>query len=117
MIEHLDNPGIALENIKDFMGRNTKLILTTPNAWNIFTIPNHFRKVENVHPDHMFWPSKRTMDHLLKTHKFEIKFFKYVEFGGRNDKKTFKGKVFERSVLNWLQNHLRDTLFYILKRK
>lgn len=98
------------------MNKKTKLILTTPNVWTIFTITNHFREKENVHPDHVFWPSKKTMDNLIKNHKLKIKFFKYVQWGSSKDQKSLKGKIFEKIFLERLPDHLRTTLFYILQK-
>jgi len=67
VIEHLENPGSALDNIKKLMNENTKLILTTPNCFSYAamkiirnysplgsphpTTPRSSRRIE-LRPDH-----------------------------------------------------------------
>jgi len=90
VIEHLDNPGIALKNIKRFMGKKTTLIVTAPNAWSIFRIFNHFKKKEAVHPEHMFWPSKVTMDNIIHKNGYSIKEFNFFLYRSKKDNRSLK---------------------------
>ena len=66
VIEHLDNPGTALVNLKKFMNNKTRMIITTPNVFQHCNFMTYFTGVENVHPDHTFWPSYKTMCKLIE---------------------------------------------------
>lgn len=73
-IEHLSNPGLFLENMKQHLADDGILILTTPNA---FAINNFFRILKKnrlkVHDEHQCWYDPITLMHLLKRHSFETK--------------------------------------------
>jgi len=114
VIEHLDNPGLALENVRSLCNPSTLVIITTPNAWSIVHILNHFKREEYVHPDHKFWPSKATMDALLGSCGFEVVSFQYCLTPSEPKKKTIKGRIFKRLVLDKFP-HTGHTLFYELK--
>lgn len=114
VIEHLDNPGNALKNIKKLMSQDTILVLTTPNVWGIFNLKNIFFKKEIVHPDHTFWPSKRTMDNLIKRQGLKIHKFSYLLTGSFKDSVTLKGRVFRSLVLRRV-DRFRGVLYYEIK--
>ena len=119
VIEHLENPWIALNNIKWFMNENTILIVTTPNIFHYKRILTFFTWNEIVHEDHVFWPSKKTMDTLFKRTGFNIKTFKYTTT--QNDMlykniKTLKWKLFFKFILT-KKDYLLHTLFYELSIK
>lgn len=59
LIEHLSNPGRALEMLRMYSHSNTILLLTTPNAkWpTVFLKPN---------PEHTCWHDRHTITELLK---------------------------------------------------
>ncbi len=116
VIEHLDNPGTALQNIRFLCNPDTTVIITAPNAWSIIHVLNHFKREEVVHPDHRFWPSKGTMDVLLSGNGFEVVAFQYCLAPCMPAKKTIRGRVFKRLVLDAFQ-HTGHTLFYEVRVK
>jgi 2-polyprenyl-3-methyl-5-hydroxy-6-metoxy-1,4-benzoquinol methylase len=116
IIEHLENLGIALLNLKKVMSPETILIVTTPNCYCYFNIANIFRKKENVHKDHFFWPSRQTMKQLFEHLGFRIRFFRYVNFGSYSDIKTIKGKLFYHLFLRNI-GKIRSTLFFVISIK
>jgi SAM-dependent methyltransferase len=66
IIEHLQNPGQFLRNIRAVMRPNrTELIATVPNAHRIDTLFWLLRGIEYVHPDHNYWFSYQTATNLL----------------------------------------------------
>lgn len=70
LIEHLDNPGMFLDNINKCMHKDSILIITTPNAkW--FTV------ILKPNPTHTLWHDKYTLSYLLNKHKFKIEYFRY----------------------------------------
>ena len=89
MIEHLDNPGLFLTGIKRFMNTETKLVITTINAfsgmrffWYGLT-RNHGRN-EPVHPDHVAYYSYSTLNLLLKRHGLDVSKFMFYDMGAEH---------------------------------
>lgn len=70
VLEHVDNQGLFLTNIKKHLKRDGFLILTTPNAkWpTVFLRPN---------PTHTLWHDRYTLFHILERNGFKTFFFKY----------------------------------------
>jgi len=73
LIEHLSNPGLFLSacarNLKD----EGRLIITTPNCFNLFNISEKISKNEpTANKDHTFYFNKRTLARLLEKNNWEI---------------------------------------------
>ena len=100
ILEHLTNPGLALQNIKQFCDENTIILVSVPNVWSVFRLKNHFRKEEIVHPDHCFWPSKHTMEVLLKKSGFGIVNEFFALSGSSCEKHTLLGRLFDKLILH-----------------
>ena len=81
VIEHLDNPGFALTNIRKMMTERMNVIITVPNCFSYNVIKNLINQDEDVHPDHVFWTSKATMEKMLKNQGFQIIKFQYCFYG------------------------------------
>ena len=86
MIEHLSNPGLFLKGIKRFMNSDTKLIITTINAYGALRLAKYFLHGgggvnEPVHPDHVAYYSYRTLSLLLERHGFTIPEFYFYDIG------------------------------------
>ncbi|MFW6008534.1 MAG: methyltransferase domain-containing protein [archaeon] len=114
VIEHLDNLGLAMQNLKQFCNKNTKIIVITPNAWSLLRIMNMFMKNENVHKDHMFWPSKKTMNNIIKNDGFEIIEFKFGFYGEKRKYNIFK-KIMLHDFLGRLHKNIGPCLIYDLR--
>jgi len=101
MIEHLNNPGLFLSGIKRFMNRDTKLVITTINAYSgmrflVYGLRGQKGKVEPVHPDHVAYYSYSTLKLLLERHGFEIADFMYYDLG--EEHRPYNGKL--RNLIN-----------------
>ncbi|MEQ1923524.1 MAG: methyltransferase domain-containing protein [Pyrinomonadaceae bacterium] len=86
MIEHLNNPGLFLDGIKRFMHKDTKLILTTINAycgmrflW--YGLRGKRGRNEFVHPDHVAYYSYSTLNKLLERHALHVENFFFYDIG------------------------------------
>lgn len=83
VIEHLNNPGIALENIKKMLKTNGKLILLTPNSLSIRRIINYIfnRKLESYggFETHMTCFNRETIKNLLEKHGFKTSKIRYLD--------------------------------------
>ena len=76
IVEHLSNPGIFLDSLKQF------------EAEKLFSVPNAFGKTqphwiikgkENVNSEHVAWYSWYTFQNLLKRHGYKIKDFYWYD--------------------------------------
>jgi len=101
IIEHLLNPGLALESIKQYVLKTNlqcEVIFTVPNYHNFFfNFISGLKCREIVHPDHKFYFSYRTFRNLLETCGFEINDFYFVTYG--EGIKTLKGKILSKTIL------------------
>jgi hypothetical protein len=93
VIEHLMNLEIALTNLKKIMGKNTILIITTPNAYYYWSIRNIIFRKELMHEDHKVYFSYWYLKNLLYFNWIEIEkwYFTFLDrySGGR------KGYIFK----------------------
>ena len=86
VIEHVNNPGLFLHGIKRFMSEDSRLILTTPNAYcamRFFYYGARGRrgKAEPVHPDHVAYYSYSTLKLLAERHGLEVTNFYFYKLG------------------------------------
>ena len=90
VIEHVSNQGLFLTNIKNHLGADGKLIITTPNAkWpTVFLKPN---------PTHVLWHDKYTLNILLERAGFRIQDMKYY-YGNKPHYSVVK------KILTWRQS-------------
>lgn len=94
LIEHVDNAGAFLDSVHPFFRPDSILVLTTPNAFRLNTIPYLLRGYENVHPDHNYWFSWKTLNTLLDKHEYKILEEAVYSYG------VFNLKSFRRDVVS-----------------
>lgn len=79
ILEHLLNPGRALENLRELCEVNdAELIITTPNAFNSVGYLAALLGNEMVHPEHYYYYSPTTLRRLLTDcgfNKIELSFY------------------------------------------
>jgi cyclopropane fatty-acyl-phospholipid synthase-like methyltransferase len=102
MIEHLNNPGRFLKGIQRFMSRETRLIITTVNAYCgmrffAYALRGRGGMSEPVHPDHVSYYSYSTLNLLVKRHGFEVEEFLFYDLGVEH-------RPHNRRVLNLLND-------------
>jgi SAM-dependent methyltransferase len=86
MIEHLSNVGLFLRGIKRFMNKDTKLIITTINAYGamrfvIYGLRGKGGKNEFVHPDHVAYYSYSTLKLVVNRENLAVKDFYFYGIG------------------------------------
>ncbi len=86
MIEHLNNPGAFLDGIKRFMNADTKLVITTINAYCCirflqYGLRGKGGRNEPVHPDHVAYYSYSTLSLLLRRHGLTVEEFYFYDIG------------------------------------
>jgi len=89
MIEHLSNPGSFMKGIRRFMRADTKLVITTINAYCamrflIYGVRGKGGRNEPVHPDHVSYYSYKTLNLLLERHGLEMNEFYFYDIGNEH---------------------------------
>lgn len=108
MIEHLNNQGLFLNGIQRYMAEETKLVITTVNAYcafrfAIYALRGRGGEIEPVHPDHIAYYSYRTLKKLVENNGLEVEEFFFYDLG-----------VEHRGTLKWYYRTINDvavTLF------
>ncbi len=95
VLEHLNNPGLALESIKKF------ILATNPKCEAIFTVPNRhnfwknivyaLKKQECGHYDHRCYFTYRTFRTLIEEYDYEVEDFYFATHYGVPE--TIKGRI------------------------
>lgn len=86
MIEHLNSPGLFLSGIKRFMRPDSRLLITTINAYCAmrffyYALRGKRGSVELVHPDHVAYYSYFTLKLLLERHGLQVENFLFYDIG------------------------------------
>jgi 2-polyprenyl-3-methyl-5-hydroxy-6-metoxy-1,4-benzoquinol methylase len=71
LIEHLKNPGHAMENIRSVITERTIVVITTPNATSIWNVIGALRGKEAQNKDHSLIFSPRTITRFLDKCDFD----------------------------------------------
>ncbi len=82
ILEHLSNPGKALDSLSQIVQPFTKLVITVPNAYSLKGFCRALLKYELIHPDHTLHHSPYTLKALLARHQFHVQSqFSFVNGG------------------------------------
>lgn len=89
IIEHLQNPGLFLRGIQRFMNSDTKLVITTVNAYCamrflIYCLRGNGGKNEPVHPDHVGYYSYRTLSLTIERENLAVTDFLFYDLGSEH---------------------------------
>lgn len=99
LIEHLSNPGLFLERCKKHLKPNGRLVLTTPNAFNLFNLAEKLSKREPTsNSDHTMYFNSTTLCALLKKNGWKaiaVDFIYSLEYSHKESvKKKFLNGVY-----------------------
>jgi SAM-dependent methyltransferase len=86
MIEHLSNPGLFLDGIQRFMNPDTKLVITTINAYcglryAIYALRGRGGFNEPVHKDHVAYYSYSTLKLIVERSGLNVDNFMFYDVG------------------------------------
>lgn len=94
LIEHLSNPGMFLNSCKKHLEKNGKLIITTPNTFNLFNIAGKIMNTEPVvNYDHTCYYNSKTITQLLKKNGWGVESVSYLYSLGVKHKESIKKKI------------------------
>jgi 2-polyprenyl-3-methyl-5-hydroxy-6-metoxy-1,4-benzoquinol methylase len=91
IIEHLSNPGLFLRGIQRFMNAQTKLVITTINAYcamrfMIYGLRGRAGALEPVHPDHVAYYSYKTLSLAIERENLQVRDFFFYDLGHEHRK-------------------------------
>ena len=72
LIEHLANPGLFLDSVRQCCSPDTVFVLTTPNSFSVKHWIHYLLGKEESHPEHVAFYSFSTLQRLLTDHQFRI---------------------------------------------
>ena len=79
LIEHISNPGLFLNTCKRHAHDGTRLILTTPNTFNLFSVfAKILRDEPPTNPDHTFYFNHVVLSKLLEKNGWKTKSIAYI---------------------------------------
>lgn len=94
LIEHLSNPGLFLDACRAHLAEGGRLILTTPNAFNLFNLAEKLTKDEpTVNHDHTFYFNRKTLAKLLDKNGWEADEASYLYSLDLEHKESLKKKA------------------------
>ncbi len=94
VIEHLSNPGLFLESCKRMLTPKGKIIITTPNCFNLFNIVEKLSKSEpTVNADHVAYYNSKTLRRLLQKNGFVAVGEDYLYSLELQHKESWKKKI------------------------
>jgi predicted TPR repeat methyltransferase len=100
IIEHLSNPGLFLESIKPvLLASGATLLITTVNAYCAYRFAYALlTRRESVHPEHVYYFSRRTLTRLLTVHGYDVIDFAFYPIGQEHER-NLRGTA---RVLLWI---------------
>jgi len=107
IIEHLSNPGLFLASCKRNLASGGRLIITTPNAFNLFNLAEKLTKSEpTVNADHTCYFNKKTLHTLLEKNGMKVAEVNFLYSLGCEHPESWKKKVL--NVLYWFLSLFTD---------
>lgn len=93
VIEHVNNQGLFLENMRRHLRDDGVLVISTPNAYYAtFCTKGLFGLKVKMSPGHIIWHNGETLAELAKRFGFKIKNLYYVRHVDKP--KSLKGRIF-----------------------
>lgn len=94
LIEHLSNPGMFFQACARNLKPGGRLIITTPNCFNLFNIAEKFSKSEpTVNSDHVCYFNNKTIKRLLEKNNWQMREIHYLYSLDKNFKESVKKKI------------------------
>jgi len=116
ILEHLSNVGRFFDNIITTMHEESLLVISVPNAHAIKSFIRVFFKSELVHPDHVYYFSPATIEHLCKRYGAEI--VRYYYYFSRPSSLPRRIIFFPLKILLlYLSPYVGDGLVFVIRKR
>lgn len=119
LIEHLSNPGLFLASCRRNLKDDGKLIITTPNCFNLFHLAEKITKMEpTVNPDHVCYFNSKTLRRLLSKNGWRAAETGYLYSLGVDYRESYKKKFLNviYYIASKFTNKYLETLVIIAKK-
>jgi 2-polyprenyl-3-methyl-5-hydroxy-6-metoxy-1,4-benzoquinol methylase len=94
LIEHLSNPGLFLMRASEHLAPGGRLIMTTPNCFNLFNMTEKLTKYEpTVNRDHTCYFNEKTLRQLLGKNGWGVESFHYLYTLDSEYKESWKKRL------------------------
>lgn len=94
LIEHLSNPGQFLRRCAQHLAPGGRLLLTTPNTFNLFNLAEKLSKDEpTVNPDHTMYFNHKVLRRMLEKNGFAAKEVAYVYSLNYSYRESWKKRI------------------------
>jgi SAM-dependent methyltransferase len=100
ILEHLSNPGNAIQSIAKAATTKTKIIITVPNAYSFKGFCRALLGFEVIHSDHVLHHSLYTLTQLL--HRYDLKIVEEFSFVNGGDGLAAKTANLLLRLVPWL---------------
>lgn len=120
LIEHLSNPGLFLKSCANNLKEGGKILITTPNCFNLFNLAEKITKEEpTVNSDHSCYFNCKTLRALLRKNRFGIIETGFLYSLGINHKESYKKKVlnFIYFILSKFTTKFMETLVAVAQKE
>jgi len=78
LIEHLENPGLFLDNCRKHMGEESELVITTPNIHSIYSLKRRLFHSQKVSENHTLAFTVELLRQFLKRKEFKLQVLETV---------------------------------------
>jgi len=113
LIEHLSNPGLFLESCNRNLKKSGRLIITTLNCFNLFSITEKISKLEpTVNKDHTCYFNRKTLKQLLEKNGWKVDKISFLYSLDVNYKESFKKKIL--NILYYLLSKITSKYITVL---
>jgi 2-polyprenyl-3-methyl-5-hydroxy-6-metoxy-1,4-benzoquinol methylase len=118
LIEHLTNPGLFLDCAKKHLAPGGRIIVSTPNTFNLFNMTEKLSKGEpTVNPDHTFYFNIKTLRKLFQKMGWTVDSYGYVYSLDLAHKESWKKKILNvlYATLARVTNSYLETLVVVAR--
>ena len=120
LIEHLSNPGLFLQSCVNNLKEGGKILITTPNCFNLFNLAEKLTKEEpTVNNDHACYFNYKTLQALLRKNHFRAVETSFLYSLGMNHKESYKKKIlnFVYFILSKFTTKFMETLVVVAQKE
>jgi 2-polyprenyl-3-methyl-5-hydroxy-6-metoxy-1,4-benzoquinol methylase len=120
LIEHLPNPGLFLVSAKKHLKEGGRLIMTTPNAFNLFVMAGKLSRNEPpINHDHTCYFNRPTIETLLGKTGWGVNQFGFMYTLDYKHKESYKKKILNilYRILSYFTPKFYETLVVITSPK
>lgn len=119
LIEHLSNPGLFLKFCAKNLKEGGRLVITTPNCFNLFNLTEKISKTEpTVNHDHTCYFNYKTLKRLLEKNSWKMTEMHYLYSLGIDYKESYKKKFLNviYCILSKITPKFLETLVVVAKK-